>query len=134
MGNLTKNYKYLKKGLTKPQKLKVLRRTREILDEPGSWAKHTFWRPWGKKDRPSMCLGGACQYAARELGYLNPPRGLLTQNDLLISTEVADEVSLHDLVVKKGYNSIPEFNDNWKTTRKEVLALIDERIELLEAQ
>jgi len=52
---------------------------------------------------------------------------------LLYSTSVADEISLLRLVKQRGAYSIPNFNDREGTTRKDVLAVVDERIAQLEA-
>jgi len=130
-------FAYLGKALTKPQKLKVLKRTRELLERPGGWVQGTFWtgkytKQGLREDIPKMCLAGAAQWAAGELGYLSGSG--ITQYDRLATTEVADHISLRDLAREKGFEGVPEFNDRSRTRKKDVLALIDERIAQLQAK
>lgn len=127
-----KYYDFLKKGLSKPQKIKVLKRTRELLARRGGWTQGSFWKKHyqNSEEIPAMCLAGAAQYAADELGYLKSDveKNIFMGDYYLDSEEVANEISLLDLVQSKGFEDVPDFNDTGGTDKKDVIALIDERL------
>jgi len=49
------------------------------------------------------------------------------------TTRFADRISLLSRVRERGFRHVPGFNDSRKTKKKDVLAVIDERISELEA-
>lgn len=117
------------KRLNRKRKIAVLRQARKLISRPKGWSKG-LWVDFSheaRKGYPALCLGAACQQAALDLG-------LVYDGYDLHSDEVAKKVSLGKLVRSKGFRSVPSFNDAGPRTRKDVLAVIDERIAILEAE
>lgn len=105
---------------TKKRKLAVLKEARRLIARPKGWAKGVWWDDVEGKDYQALCLGAACQRAAQNLGFADGD---------IRTTDVAMRVSLSRLLKKKTGNSyIPTFNDARGTRKKDVLALIDEKI------
>jgi len=142
------------KSTKKQQKVELLKRVRKMLARPKGWSKGSWEQSNLDREYPAYCLATACQVAASELHLLKPEedarsaQGLVErlvglnvmystsvadEISLLYSTSVADEISLLRLVKQRGAYSIPNFNDREGTTRKDVLAVVDERIAQLEA-
>jgi hypothetical protein len=118
----------LKSGIKKQQKVELLKRVRKMLARPKGWAKGSWELSNPDRSYPAYCLATACQVAAVEMDLVQP--GM----QLKYHTDVANEISLLKLVKQRDSYSIPNFNDRDETKKKDVLALIDERIAQLEAK
>jgi hypothetical protein len=117
----------LKSGIGKRTKVELLRRARALLARPKGWDKG-WERLNDGYEYPAYCLGSACQVAAQEMDLFRPGQ------ETNYSTDVADQISLLKLVRERGYGSVVSFNDSRDTRKKDVLAVIDERIAQLEGE
>lgn len=112
---------------TKQNKLKVLRRMRELLGRRGGWIK-------GMADngRGGFCLLGAESVALAELtGEREQVAWRYDKAGRKLSLDRAARDRGYDLDVGNAY-PVALFNDAKKTRKKDVLALIDEKIAELE--
>jgi hypothetical protein len=118
----------LKSGIKKQQKIELLKRVRKMLARPRGWAKGSWELPNPGRSYDAYCLATACQVAAIEMDLVRP------EMHLKYHIGVAEEISLLTLVRKRDSYSIPNFNDRVETKKKDVLAVVDERIAQLEAK
>jgi hypothetical protein len=143
-----------KHAYTINHKIAVLEKARALLTRPHGWIQGTWYhRSFREKTvkgqfefvaHEAFCLAGACNEAAIELGYEQRPdtheRGICRDRG---RQEIVGVISLHDLVHKKGYSSVVQFNDHRRldgfgaaptTKRKDVIGVIDERLAMLYAE
>lgn len=103
---------------TKKRKLAVLKRMRELLGKRGGWIRYSF----------NNGIGGYCLLGAENESLLE----LYRQNGLLIDPD-GSRLSIHEAAMNRGYRRVSRFNDDPKTRKKDVLALLDEKIAELES-
>lgn len=123
---------------TRLQKLKILKRARQLLGENGEhWTKQKYTgmrvgaarKPGGAvystsvsyEKADSYCLVGAVQQAAREFGFMP----FLSERS----------VSLYDLVTRETkFESVEDWNDASERTFPEIADVLDRRIAQLEQE
>lgn len=123
------------KSLKKQQKVELLKRVRRMLARPKGWSNEGWEIANTDRSYNAYCLGAACQIVAREMDAFRAPdeSGQFVFGSDTYSTKVAEEISLLKIVKERGFWSIAGFNDAEQTKKKDVLAVIDERIAQLEA-
>lgn len=115
------------KTMTKQKKIELLRLVRKMLARPKGWSSDGWEAPNPDRSYNALCLAAACQVAAWDMDLFRPG------HKIKYATHVADQISLLKVVQDRGYHSVPSFNDSRLTKKKDVLAVIDERITQLEA-
>jgi hypothetical protein len=125
-------------GLDKDTKLKLLRGALKLFGENGErWVKHKY------RDEldGTFCLAGAIGEAAVREGLVAVGEDMYgdeiytlgydgTEFDQFseFSDYLTEEVSIQDLAQQKGWENVPEFNDDGSTGFDDVRALVEERI------
>jgi hypothetical protein len=139
--------------IPKKTRVAVLKRTRELLARKHGWAKGTFDRPAkdrhhryvyenGNKDgneniMRAYCIAGAAKQATREIDperFANMAEAEIVRE---LSIEALAAARLQDFpVLAKRFADDPSmysatflFNDASKTRQKDVVALLDEKLE-----
>lgn len=115
--------------LGRRQRLEILREARRRLARPRGWTKGSYRRDHAASDGgASFCLVGAVNHTARDLF----PAKFGGENHLSeASNDLVRLLSVEGAVQRKGFSSVPNFNDAGKTRKAEVLAVLDEKIEEL---
>ena len=106
--------------MTKKRKLAILRRMRELLGKRGGWIQGAY-----HNDEGGSCLLGAGSQAASEVLGKHVTGGQF-------GVDLAPKISLTEAAKKRGFSGLWQFNDSPKRKKKEVLALLDDKIAELE--
>jgi hypothetical protein len=111
----------------KKQQIAVLKRTRELLES--GWTRHTLARTkrgtviwWANPKAARYCLNGALLRASKDLNM-----------DGLVYCRRVLDATLATVLLPPHRNdlSLEEFNDSKRTSKKDVLALVDLTIQSL---
>jgi hypothetical protein len=118
---------------TKEQKRKILKGMRSRLERPGGWVQNVFTDRSKEDTRgyPSFCLAGAANDAAKEIGIFDG----YGDQDAVVKALSIDALAAAKLgakaqaeVEESGEVATYTFNDRSKTRKKDVLALVDEKL------
>lgn len=126
--------------LTKKKKAEILRKTRELLDRPKGWTKHTFSRPISKGPDafPYMhayCVAGAAYKASRILyGYDADLSEAELVKALSIDALARARLASEGVEVAEDEVATYLYNDRSTTRKKDVISLIDEKLAEIEAK
>jgi hypothetical protein len=115
-------------------KIATLGRAREILSKDGAWTRGTL-RTFSKFSNDGhngycFCLTGAVMEARFEL----EDEGVLVRTRDSRAIDTADEISLAEFVERTRKTSVIRFNDNFASSKRDVLDVIDEYLKELEAR
>lgn len=135
-------------ALTKKKKLAVLKRTRELLARPNGWHKgsfrqtrkgHRYVAPWQDHtpeqfaEANSFCIAGAARQALREID----PDIRLSEDELCqklsLETLARAKAVANGIELGEDDFGVYTFNDSRKTRKKDVVALLDEKIAEVES-
>jgi hypothetical protein len=124
--------------LTREAKIKILEGTLEVLGPKGErWIKGNY------REEGTFCLVGAVGQTAANVGVVSLYDPSTDYPDLLIDglhEDFADgaemlvrAISIHQLAIDKGFESVPVFNDDDDTVWGDVEKFIEERLAQLRA-
>jgi hypothetical protein len=110
--------------INKRERIRILKRARALIE--AGWVRGRWTAPGGPNGQ-RYCLGAACQKAAREV--LPQNKRVYFNTAMTASDRVAREISLHEAARARGFSSVPGFNDHGFTEKKDIIDLIDAKLE-----
>jgi hypothetical protein len=128
--------------MPKETRLKILKAVRSLLAERGRWVKGSYMTTYNMETnktlaKPAFCLiGGINHIISTELSFHERAKYDLLR--VTAGTSITDAgaaaLSVLDAVKKRGYENVPDFNDKSRTRKRDVIALLDEKIAETEAE